>query len=113
MDKYKEMRIRLTLMNDKNWVKAIGTLKTLEFDNEKKDYTVVYKKEKQRKNSNFRFNKVEYVEETYTFIFTNFKSGEDGLLTEKVNSREVIMDIEIIDFKIEDKQDFSMYGFIG
>jgi len=114
MDKYKELSIRLSLMNVKEWVKAIGTLKTLEFDNKKKDYRVIYKKENQRKNREFEFHKVEYVEETYTFIFTSFSTSfEDGSLMDEVRSREVLLAIEIIDLKIEDKQDFSIYGFIG
>lgn len=113
MDKNKELRIRLTLMNVKEWVQAISALRTLEVNNENKDYTVIYKKENQRKNRKFQFHKVEYVEETNTFIFTSFiTSWEDGSLTDEVNSREILMDIEIVDLKIEDKQDYSGYCFI-
>lgn len=112
MDKYKELNTRLTLMNSKEWVNAIGTLKTLENDNEKKDYTVVYKKENQKKDRQFIFHKVEYAEERCTFIFTRIMTAyEDGSLTDEVSSREVLMDIEIIDLKIEDKQDYSAYCF--
>lgn len=113
MGKYKELNMRLSLLNIKEWVCAISALKTLEFDNEKKDYTVVYKKENQRKNREFAFHKVEYVQATYTFIFTSFNTSyEDGSLTDEVSSREVLMDIEIIDFKIEDKIDWSGYCLI-
>ncbi|MBW9170754.1 hypothetical protein K2F43_05980 [Clostridium estertheticum] len=108
MDKYKELSMRLSLRNTKEWAKAINTLKTLEFDNKKKEYTVIYKKENQRKNREFEFHKAEYVEKAYTFIFTSFSpSDEDGSLTDEVYSREVLLEVEIVDLKIEEKNDMS------
>lgn len=110
MDKYKELDTRISLMNSREWVHSINMLKTLEIeiDNENKDYTVIYKKENQRKNREFRFNKVEYVEENNSFIFISFQTDdEDEKLTDEIDSREVLMDIEIIDLTVEDKQDYS------
>ncbi|HDI3121662.1 hypothetical protein FDA77_00975 [Clostridium botulinum] len=112
MKKDKELTIRLTLMNSKEWVQTINTLKTLQIDNENKDYTVVYKKENQRKNREFTFHKVEYVEETKGFIFTSFELSDEDSLTDEMDSRETLMDIEIVKIRIEDKEDSSMGCFI-
>ena len=112
MSKYKESNKRATLMNDKVWVETINDLKLLKIDNENKEYTVIYKEKEQRKNREFQFHKVDFVSDTNSFIFTSFvERGEDGSLTHEVEDREVLMDIEIVNFKIEDKEDVSGYCF--
>ncbi|WP_102400476.1 hypothetical protein [Haloimpatiens massiliensis] len=114
MDKNKELNTRVTLMNNKEWVHAISTLKTLKLDNKNKDYTIIYKKENQRKNREFTFHEVQYIEKTNSFIFTRFnESCKDATLTDEVNSKEVLMDIEIIDLEIQDKQNSKKFLFIN
>jgi len=103
MDKNKELSIMTTLMQSKEWRDVISKLKELEIDNKNKNYVIVYKKENQRKDRDFKFNKVEYVEETKNFIFTSFKVNQDCSLSDEVTSREVLSVIEIIDLKISNK----------
>jgi hypothetical protein len=103
MDKNKELNVRTTLMQSKEWREVISKLKELKVDNQTKNYVIVYKKENQRKDWDFKFNKVEYVEETKNFIFTSFKVNQDCSLSDEITSREVLLDIEIIELKIIDK----------
>ncbi|MEH7526127.1 hypothetical protein V7149_23100 [Bacillus sp. JJ1503] len=111
IQKYKDMQKRLTLMQDPAWVKVIQALKSFKYD-DTKDYSVIFKEEKQRKNRNQNFHEVTYVEETDSFIFIsyvlNFECSE---LTEEIRNRIVLKDIDIIDIRVTDKFRFEDYFF--
>ncbi|MGX2959482.1 hypothetical protein JNUCC23_09465 [Peribacillus sp. JNUCC 23] len=112
IQRYKDMEKRVTLMQDKNWVKTIGDLKKFTYD-DTKNFSVKYREEKQRKDRTFSFHSVDYVEENYTFIFTTFvTSFENSELTDEVRTRLVLKDIDIISFRDTDKpnlDDFFMF----
>ncbi len=103
MDKNKELNVRTTLMQSKEWREVISKLKELEIDNQSKDYVIVYEKENQKRDTKFKFNKIEYIKETLSFIFTSFRVNPDCSLSDEITSREVLLDIEIIELKIIDK----------
>lgn len=93
---YREMQKRLTLMQNPKWRSVIAQLK--QFESEKnKNYRIIYKKDNQKKPRSESFDKVQYVDETYSFIFN------DGF---------VLKDIDIIDIQKIDFKDF-MYDFFS
>lgn len=93
---YKETQKRLTLMQISNWRSAIAQLKQFK-PLEDKDYQIIYRKDNQKKERNETFEKVQYVEETYSFVFN------DGYL--------VLKDVDIIDIHISDKVNPDDYMF--
>lgn len=97
MDKYKERELRVTRMQDANWVKTITELKTLGYNARDKEYYVVYKKNNRGKSKKYYFDEVQYVEETKSFIFTEFNrnSMDRSEILDTVDSKEVLLDIEI------------------
>lgn len=101
MDKYREEQLRLTKMQDAEWVKTINELKTLEFDAKSKGYCVFYKENNQGEQQKYPFNAVQYVEETKSFIFIKCDKDRD---------RVVLLDVEIEKYTTE--EDDSDYDFI-
>lgn len=112
MDKYKEGQLRLTKMQDANWVKTINKLKTLGCDAKDKEYCVFYKENNQGEQKKYPFNAVQYVEETKRFIFTKFNTNslDYNEILDTVDSTEVLLDIEIEKYTSE--EDNSDYDFI-
>ncbi|MED4567953.1 hypothetical protein P9302_00415 [Brevibacillus agri] len=112
VNKHKEMEKLVTLMNDKEWVKTISALKEFEYDGNY-NYKVVYREGTQRKNSSFIFHKLQFVEETNSFIFTScmtdFKSGK---ISNEVRDKIVLKVVDIIKFEANKKPnyDFSIFG---
>lgn len=102
LEKYKETERRLTLMHDPVWVSTIASLKKYEKDDEF-DSTVVYRQDKQRNNRYFRFDKLQFVESTNTFIFTYYVNDDTGKPTDEVFSRIELKDIDIIALKTSKK----------
>lgn len=97
-------------MNDKEWLESLKKLMDFQY-NDDYDYSVNYREDKQRKDRNFSFHKVQSVEETNSFIFTSFPidwiTGE--LEIDKVDNRLVLKDIEIIKININKKTDYTDY----
>lgn len=107
VQRYKEMDKRVTLMQDADWVKAIGQLKEMKFE-EGKIYSAIYRQYQQRKKRSFTFHNVQFVEETDSFILTSYVSDwETGELTNEVDNKLTLKDIEIIKLDIEDEFDYS------
>lgn len=107
MDKYREEQLRLTKMQDAEWVKTINELKTLEFDAKSKGYCVFYKENNQGEQKEYSFNAVQYVEQTKNFIFTKFNRDRDR---DSVDSRVVLIDVEIEKYTTDG--DDSDYDFV-
>ncbi|APM37794.1 hypothetical protein [Clostridium kluyveri] len=105
MDKYREEQLRLTKMQDDDWVKTITELKTLGSNAKGKGYCVFYKENNQGEQKEYSFNAVQYVEETKNFIFTKFNRDRDS-----VDSRVVLIDVEIEKYTTDG--DDSDYEFV-
>lgn len=101
MDKYREEQLRLTKMQDDDWVKTITELKTLGSNAKGKEYCVFYKENNQGEQKEYSFNAVQYVEETKNFIFTKFNKDRD---------RVVLLDVEIEKYTTDG--DDSDYNFV-
>lgn len=88
-----------TLIHNTKWVEMISKLKKLntkEYDN--KIFTIIYRKDTQKKIRSENFEVVQYVEDTSSFIF------DDGALVLKIT--------DVIDFKIEDMIDPLDYTMV-
>lgn len=105
---YKEMEKRLSLMHDSEWVKSINQLKTFVYDPNYK-YKILYREKQQKKNRTFYFQKVQFIEETKSFIFTRYlEDWENGKLTDEVRDKIVLKETDIIKYEISDKKEFDL-----
>ena len=85
---YKDIQKRTSLMQVAKWCSVIAQLKQFK-PLENKDYKIVYRNDNHRKDRSESFEKVQYIEDTHSFVFN------DGYL--------FLKDIDIIDINVSDK----------
>jgi len=98
-----DMEKLLELIHDPKWLNSMQQFKNFNYEDDKK-YEILGKQDKQKKSKQFYFQKVKFIEETNSFIFTSYlEDCQSGKLTDEISDKIALKKIDIIKYEVTEK----------